>query len=51
MHRGCIISIGAIVDHEVVINGYVHVNAEAIVKAGEAALGYDVAWYKPMVLN
>lgn len=31
---GCIISVGAIVDHDVVLEDCVHVNAGAICKAG-----------------
>lgn len=32
--RGCIISVGAIVDHDVVLEDCVHINAGAICKAG-----------------
>ena len=31
---GCIISVGAIVDHDVIVEEYVHVNTGAICKAG-----------------
>lgn len=50
--KGCIVSVGAIVDHDTVLEDCVHVNAKAIVKtgahveenrkleAGEVILGY-----------
>ena len=53
---GCIISVGAIVDHDVNLGTCCHINAGAIVnagamienfrklEAGEVALGYDKAW-------
>lgn len=50
---------GAVVDHDVIVNEFVHVNAGAIVKAGakvkngrkleagEVVFGYGSAQYKP----
>ena len=34
IRKGCIISVGAIVDHDAVIGAYAHVNAGAICKGG-----------------
>ena len=34
VERGCIISVGASVDHDVVLEECVHVNAGAIIKSG-----------------
>lgn len=58
---GCIISVGVVVDHDVMLGDCVHVNAGAIVKAGdkveserkleagEVVLGYREAIVKPAV--
>ena len=36
--KGCIVSVGAIVDHDTVLENCTHVNAGAIVKAGAHVL-------------
>ena len=34
LEEGCLVSVGAIVDHDVVMGAYSHINAGAICKAG-----------------
>lgn len=39
--EGSIISVGAIVDHDVVIGKFCHINSGAIVKAGAEVVSYE----------
>lgn len=41
IEEGCIISVGAIVDHDTQVGGCVHVNAGAVVKAGTSMKAYQ----------